>query len=283
MAQKKFMQAPPLQTQHLFSVLDKKLLELLHSLTPEEWHAQTIAKLWKVKDVAAHLLDGNIRTLSIQKEKYFGEPAPEINSNEDLVNWLNQLNADWVRASKRISPSVMILLHEATGKLACEYFESVNPFDKGIFAVSWAGEDESLNWMHIAREYTEKWLHQQQIRDAVNKQGIMTKEFFYPVIDTVMYALPFTYRYVEAEAGTVIQLSVSSNIGGSWFLERIKNKWILQKESTTKPSAIVTIDADTAWKLFSKSLRPADVSSKVEITGNKDLATIALEMISVMA
>ena len=89
MAQKKFMQAPPLQTQHLFSVLDKKLMELLHSLTPEEWNAQTIAKLWKVKDVEAHLLDGKIRTLYIQKEKYFGENEPEINSNEELVNWLN--------------------------------------------------------------------------------------------------------------------------------------------------------------------------------------------------
>jgi len=49
------MQTPPLQTQHLFKVLDEKLMELLPSLTQEEWNAQTVAKLWKVKDVAAHL------------------------------------------------------------------------------------------------------------------------------------------------------------------------------------------------------------------------------------
>jgi len=277
------MQTPPLQTQHLFKILDEKLMELLRSLTQEEWNAQTVAKLWKVKDVAAHLLDGNIRALSIQKEKYFGEPAPAINSYTDLVNWLNQLNADWVRAAKRISPTVMILLHEATGKQTCEYFESVNPFEKAIFSVAWAGEEESLNWMHVAREYTEKFLHQQQIRDAVNKQGIMTKELFYPFIDTFMFALPHTYRNVDAENGTVIRLNVSSEIGGSWFLLRENEKWILKKENNLKSSSIITIDPDTAWKLFSKSLRPENILSKVEITGNENLAAVALEMISVMA
>jgi len=36
-------------------------------------------------------------------------------------------------------------------------------------AVDWAEEMESKNWMAIAREYTEKWLHQQQIRDAIQQ------------------------------------------------------------------------------------------------------------------
>jgi len=273
----------PIQTQHLFSVLDKKLMELLHSLTPEEWQAETVAKLWKVKDVAAHLLDGNIRALSIQKEKYFGEIPPEIGSYKDLVNWLNQLNADWVKAAKRISPSVMILLHEATGKQTCDYFASVDPFEKAVFAVSWAGEEESLNWMHIAREYTEKWLHQQQIRDAVNKQGIMTKELFYPFIDTFMYALPHTYRDINAEEGTVVQVNISTGIGGTWYLTRDASTWKLSKSSTYQTTAAITIDPDTAWKLFSKSLRADQVIQKIEITGDEKLAEVTLEMISVMA
>ena len=49
----------PIDTLPLFSLLDKKLIELLRSLTAEEWNAPTVAKLWKVKDVASHLLDGN--------------------------------------------------------------------------------------------------------------------------------------------------------------------------------------------------------------------------------
>ena len=42
-----------IETLHLFSILDRKLIELLKSLTLEEWNSQTVAKLWKVKDVAS--------------------------------------------------------------------------------------------------------------------------------------------------------------------------------------------------------------------------------------
>lgn len=276
-------QQPPLQVQHLFHKLDKKLIELLCSLTPEEWQAQTVAKLWKVKDVAAHLLDGNIRALSIQRDRYFGETAGSIESYSELVAWLNQLNADWVKASERISAPVMILLHEATGKLTSDYFVSLNPFDKAVFAVSWAGENESFNWMHIAREYTEKWLHQQQIRDAVSKQAIMTKEFFYPFINTFMYALPHTYKDVAANKGTVIQINIGSEIGGVWFLQRKAEKWELLYTSDQHPASIIDIDPDTAWKLFSKSLRPEEAKPLVRISGNEKLASTVLQMVSVMA
>lgn len=56
-----------IETLHLFPVLDKMLIDLLNSLREEEWDTQTVAKLWKVKDVAAHLLDTNLRTLSISR------------------------------------------------------------------------------------------------------------------------------------------------------------------------------------------------------------------------
>lgn len=50
-------QTIPLHLVHLLPILNEKLYELFESLTEEEWHTQTIAKLWLVKDVAAHLLD----------------------------------------------------------------------------------------------------------------------------------------------------------------------------------------------------------------------------------
>jgi hypothetical protein len=44
---------PPILAAHLFPKIEAKLIELLRSLTPEEWEKQTIAPKWKVKDVAA--------------------------------------------------------------------------------------------------------------------------------------------------------------------------------------------------------------------------------------
>lgn len=49
--------------------LHAELLALLKSLGDEDWHKPTVASAWSVKDVAAHLLDGDLRRLSFQRDK----------------------------------------------------------------------------------------------------------------------------------------------------------------------------------------------------------------------
>jgi hypothetical protein len=274
----------PIAVKHLFKPLDDKLITLLESLSPEDWNKQTVAKAWKVKDVVSHLLEGNIRTLSMQRDKYYGEEPPAINSYTDLVNWLNLLNADWIKASKRISPDVLILLHKATGGLTTQYYESVDLYNPAVFAVNWAGESESLSWMHLARDYTEKWHHQQQIREATGRDGILTREFFYPFIDTFFKALPHTFKHIGAPTGTKIKITITTNIGGNWYLQKFKDSWGLLKDMEAETfAAAIRIPPEISWKLFSKSIRPDEIRGRVEITGNTDLAGQVLNMVSVMA
>jgi uncharacterized protein (TIGR03083 family) len=275
------MPTVPIDAVPLLPLIDQKLMELLRSLTAEDWQHPTVAKLWTVKDVAAHLLDGNIRILSTIRDNYQGE-HPSINSYQDLLDYLNGLNADWVKAMKRVSPAMLVLLHELTGPLYCKYYASLDPFDKAAFAVNWAGETESRNWMHIAREYTEKFLHQQQIREAVGKPGIMTKEFFYPFMNIFMLALPHTFREVKAAEGSTIKMVISGDIGGCWYLVHGPAAWALAQE----PGQIVSeiqLEPTDAWKLFSKSIKPEQVTAQTRIIGDERLAHIALSMVSVMA
>ena len=261
--------------------LNNLLMELLHSLAPADWDKKTVARHWTVKDVAAHLLDGNIRVLSMLRDGYYGESFNP--ANERLLDFLNRLNADWVKAMKRVSPSMLILLHQATADMYSSYYAALDPTGISPFAVNWAGEEQSTNQLHIAREYTEKWLHQQQIRDAVGNDGIMNRTYFYPFIDVFMLALPYTYRDVKAEEGTVVKITIPGNIGGFWNLIRSENKWRLDKTDTSIPSSELIIDPAIAWKLFSKSIRPEDVVGQIQISGNRHLAEVALSMVSVMA
>jgi hypothetical protein len=92
----------------LMPELDKLLFKLLEGLSANDWGKQTIAPKWNVKDVAVHLLDGNLRTLSMLRDEYYGEKPGTINSYRDLIDFLNRLNADWVKAAKRLSPKVII-------------------------------------------------------------------------------------------------------------------------------------------------------------------------------
>lgn len=274
---------PLIDTRHLFRPLDDALITLLQSLGPVDWEKKTLAKRWKVKDVVAHLLDGNIRTLSAQKEKYFGDTPPEITSNEQLIEWLNNLNSDWVKAMQRVSPSLLTMLLESTGKLTSDFFESSDLDQKANFPVDWAGERESKNWMHIAREYTEKWHHQQQIRVATGQEGIMSDDYFLPVLDTFMRALPYTFQHVFAAEGTVIKVQVNQVSRGNWFLVKTSGDWRLSLTPPSLPKTVVEIEPQVSWRLFCKNVRPDEIDSEVKIQGDRALGQRVLEMVSVMA
>jgi hypothetical protein len=189
----------------------------------------------------------------------------------------------WTSATKRLSPQVLIELLESTGREYSAFLATLEPFQDALLSVAWAGQQVSPNWFHIAREYTEKFLHQQQIRDAIGCPGIMTKEFYYPFIDILMYALPHTFSEVVADSGTTVSLIITSDIGGQWNVTKTEHGWELNKNLIRTADATVTMDPDTAWKLFSKSWRPADVSHLVLVKGDLRLAEKLLDTVAVMA
>lgn len=277
------VQAVPIPTIDLFPEVDRQLIALLRSLSPEEWERPTLARAWRVKDIAAHLLDGNLRTISMHRDGYWGIGAPEIDGYPSLVTFLNELNATWVQAAQRLSPALLVDLLETTGREYHRVLQQLDPFAPALFSVAWAGEEESVNWFHVAREYTEKVHHQLQIRDAVGQPGLMTKQLFHPFIDTLMRGLPYAYRDQQAPEGTIVQVIVTSDIGGSWQLKRGKGQWKLESETDARPDAQLRIDPENAWKLFTKGLAKETAIPLVDITGDKELAETALTMISVMA
>ena len=272
----------PFDVRPLFRPLQENLILLLHSLSSDDWNKPTIAGNWHVKDVVSHRLDGDLRTLSIQRDHYFAETPPGSGDYVDMVKWLNQLNADWIQATNRISPSVLILLHELSGKHVTDYYESLDPADKAIFPVQWAGESESLNWMHLAREYSEKWHHQQQIRDATGKPGILTPEFYFPLIRTFLQGVPHVMGDIQAEENESIEISVYGKLEQSWFFTFHNSRW---RDSDQAENVLSTLKlpADKAWKLFSKSIRPKDIQHEIKQSGRSDICERILTMVSVMA
>src|SRR3712207_207266 len=85
----------PLYTADLFPPLYQALEALLRDLAPEDWQRPTIAGAWQVRDVVAHLLDGDLRKLSAYRDGHVPAPAAPLQGYEDLVHFLNGLNAEW--------------------------------------------------------------------------------------------------------------------------------------------------------------------------------------------
>jgi Mycothiol maleylpyruvate isomerase N-terminal domain len=276
--------AGPIFAAELLPVLDGKLVSLLRSISVKDWLKQTIAPEWNVKDIAAHLLDGNIRSLSMLKDGYFGEQPGSINSNKDLVSFLNKLNADWVRAMKRVSPAIIIELLLITGKEYCTMLQSLDSFANALFPVAWAGETQSPNWFHIAREYTEKWHHQQQIRLAVGQaEPLYTKDLYHPHLDTSMRALPFHYRNMTGNSGDFIRIFITGEGGGEWHLYNDGMNWALMSDISGRSVCEIIIDGSVAWRIFTKGISQAEAEKYVKISGRVDLGKKIFEMLAVMA
>src|SRR5260370_7015179 len=146
----------------LFRKVDERLIDLLSSLTPGEWDLPTIALVWKVRDVGAHLLDTALRKLSIVRDSCYGEPV-NIRSPQDLIALVNRLNQEGVTVYRRLSPKVLIDMMKEACEQSARFHESLDPFAPAAFAVSWAGEESSLNWFDTARAFTEPLHHQQHI------------------------------------------------------------------------------------------------------------------------
>src|SRR5580693_4376026 len=214
----------PILCANLLRLVDRELISLLRSLTPSEWDLPTIAPAWKVRDVAAHLLDTALRKLSVVRDACSVD-AFDIRSPQDLIALVNRLNREGITVYRRLSPAVLISLLEAVREEFASFHESLDPFGRAAFAVSWAGETESANWFDTARELTERWHHQQQIRLAANRPGIMTPELYHPVLDCFLRGLPYLYRDVDAPAGTVILIEITGECGGRWFLSRESTAW----------------------------------------------------------
>src|SRR5881296_548970 len=271
----------PILCAHLLRRVDEKLIDLLSSLTSSEWDVQTIVPRWKVRDVAAHLLDTALRKLSMARDSCYVESV-DFRSPQDLITLVDRLNREGVTVYRRLSPSLLIDLMRVACEQSARFHESLDPFAPARFAVSWAGEETSLNWFDTARELTERWHHQQQIRLATNRPGIMTPDLYHPVLECLVRALPYAYRDVDAPAGTSLQLEISGECGGRWALSRRSTEWRFVKPPEGEFASRVVIPQELAWRVFTKGIDRDSARKQIEVEGNRDLAEKVFQLTAIV-
>jgi hypothetical protein len=215
------------------------------------------------------------------RDSSYPEPL-EVRSPQDLIELVNRLNREGVAVYRRLSPPVLIGILRMACQESASFHESLDPFAPAAFNVSWAGEAESLNWFDTARELTERWHHQQQIRLATNRPGIMTPDLYHPVLDCFLRGLPHLYRDVDAQAGTVILLRISGECGGQWFLSKGPDRWVFAGRAAPDPVSRVTLPQDLAWRLFTKGLDPESARAQVEIEGDRNLGERMLHLTAIV-
>jgi hypothetical protein len=151
-----------------------------------------------------------------------------------VIAFVNRLNEEGAKVYRRLSPPVLVDLMSTACAQSADFHESLDPFARATFNVSWAGEEVSLNWFDTARELTERWHHQQQIRLATERPGIMTRELYHPVLECFVRGIPHSYRLLDAPVGTSLLLDISGECGGTWALSKDADSWSFRSKYPEK-------------------------------------------------
>jgi len=261
------------------------LLELLASLSEEEWGRPTVCAGWSAKDIALHLLGDDIGRLSRGRDAFSAAAFTSFDGGTfeaELLAFINRQNEVWVEAARRLSPRLLIDLLRWSGEETQRYFESLDLYALGE-PVSWAGPQPAPVWLDVAREYTERWLHQQQIRDAVGRPGLKERRPFAPVLATFVRALPHTFRDVAAPEGAHVRLTITGDAGGAWSLVRGEGGWGLCARGGGEPDVAVALGQETAWRLFTKGISGDEALAATTIEGHRALGLKVLDTVSIIA
>jgi uncharacterized protein (TIGR03083 family) len=247
-------------------------MELLRGLSREDWSLPTLARGWTVREIVAHILDGQVRRLSFQRDRHpLTPPDGPVAGYSDLVGFLDELNAEWIRAARRMSPQVLMQFLEVTGPEVAELFQSLDPHGPAFFPVAWADESESENWFDIGRECTEWWHHQAQVRDAVGAKALACREWLHPVLELSMRAFSRTFKDVRVMPETAFVIRVTGDAGSTWSVVAAPEGWSVFRGESPHAVARAVCDEDTAWRLFFNALSEEEARLRIHAEGDAGL------------
>jgi hypothetical protein len=242
----------------------RRLLSLLTSLSDVQWAAPTAAPQWSVKDMALHLLAVDLNWLAHGRDHSQAGIIPVPAGHEEFVRGLAQHNQRWVDGARVLSPRLITDLLGWSGEQLDAYLGTIGLTHPS--SVYWAGGVPL--WFDLAREFTERWVHYQQIREAAlpagHDQG--QDEYLPLVLRTFIWGFPHQYK-APAPAGTVIAVEIPGI--GAWTLTRTATGWSLDEGQAAVPTAGLRISGEAAWRLLTGARYDTD---QVQLSGDPALA-----------
>jgi uncharacterized protein (TIGR03083 family) len=264
----------------VFVAARTELLGLLGDLSAEQWSAPTICAGWTVRDVALHLLHDDLRRLSRSRDRFRGGRSPD--PGQTLPEFLNRENQRWVCENAFLSPRLLVDLLSDTARML-EVMWAGAGLEEPSEGVSWAGVELAPVWLDVARDYSEDWTHQQQIRDAIGIPGLTDPTFLDPILDTFLRAAPHTYRAVSAVLGESVQIDlVDHDRTLTWSLTAEPAGWYLSQGRSAAPTARITLPADTLWRLATGGITINTAGRFAVLDGAHHLAEPLLRIVSVV-
>jgi uncharacterized protein (TIGR03083 family) len=258
------------------------LLDVLSTLTPGEWAAPTECPEWTVQGVALHVLGDDLSLLARQRDQVvqglilYGRSHPDL----DFRQLLDGFNEQWVIAATFLSPRLIIELLEMSGRETGVFYRDVDPGRLGEPVGLFAGTDASPYWQIAAREYLERWTHQQQIRRALGRPDL-GRDFLAVAGAVVAHVLAAHARLLAMELGTTVVFEIRDV--GIWTVQVDPTGSVVFEGAVSSPDVTLGLDADAATLVLSRGLPASEVPPKLHATGSKQLGAALVQGFAALA
>lgn len=270
--------APPAEPPHdyaaLFGVERDRLNDLLAGLHGADWQRPSPCPGWSILGLCAHLLGDDFGLLARHRDGHYGTPPPAGATESGFVAWLDEMQAEWVGASRRLSPRLITDLLQWTGPQIADTFRREDPRARTA-SVSWAGPGPVPAWLDQARELSEYWIHRQQILQALGRPSDLHADLAGPVLDGLRWAYPYRLAQAPVQPGDTVTIAITGSVTRTWQLVAGKAGWDYRSQPGPRVIASLTMTTEQAWRLLTNNL-PAAAQKRLAATGNNMITGILL-------
>ena len=258
----------------LFALERDRLNELLAGLNAAEWERPSPCPGWSVLGLCCHLVGDDLGLLARHRDEYYGTPGPDGATEAEFVAWLDELQAEWVGAARRLSPRIVADLLRWAGPQIAATFRREDPGARTA-SVSWAGPGPVPKWLDQARELSEYWIHRQQILQALGRPSDLRADRAEPVLDGLRWAYPYRLAQARAQPGDTVAIAVTGQVTRTWRLTATASGWQFGDQPGPHIVASLTMTTEQAWRLLTNNL-PAAGNATLSASGDYAITSILL-------
>lgn len=239
--------------------------DLGHSLSEEQWKADTDLPGWTVQDNVSHLI-GTERRLQ-------GLPAapPQEHVGDWVRNDIGKFNEYEVHYRRALTGAEVLAEFD---DLIAQRRATLRGGDDDYFAqptMTPVGPGDVALFLNV--RVLDNWMHEQDIRRAVGRPGHLSCAAAAHTVDRLLLTIPIVVgkRAQTPEAGAVV-LDVTGGVERHVVAEVRGGRAAIVDTPSAAPLASVTMDTET-FLILAGGRRPyADVAGNVTLGGDTDLA-----------
>lgn len=250
--------------------------ELVTPLVEGEWNRGTPCPAWSVRDVISHIIGQDCEML--------GDPRPIHTLPRDLYHVQTE-------AQRYMEVQVDVRRHHTAPEMLAELEYTIirrsrqlrnESRDPQTMVRGPLGDQETLEEASRKRAF-DIWVHEQDLRTALNKPGNLDSPGAYVARDVLISALP---GVVAKRAGAPANSAVIFDVGGPVdFLRTVRvdadGKGRVDNSPSLGPAVTLALDWETFYRLGCGRVQAAAVGDKIKADGDQALATAILEQLAV--